>query len=530
MTPAEAIEFARARKRLSVPRTFVGFCAWLGVDLRDGQAEFARVAYDGAQPVDRALAGRLFGAADLDALPVGCRNVVVAVCGGRGGKSYVLVALRLVFGMCVRDLSPLAPGQQAYATIVAPNEKLRQEVVNYALGACRSKPELRALLRLPSGTKEDATVSEFGLYRPDFDRVVTFWGATATAGGTAVRGKWHTDLAMDEAAFFRNSSYKVNDAEIFKAGKPRVLPGGQTILASTPWAESGLVYEFHRDNFGKPSTALVAHAPTLVLNDAPYTRDIVAAERKRDPENAAREYDAKFMTGGTTVFFEPSLIEAAKTDEPFVPQAGDEIAAGADFGFRSDSSGLLLVALRGGMVHVFQAVELRPVDGVPLKPSETVGAFAAAIAGQCGHLMADGHYREAIAEHLDAAGLAYVPAPTTPADSYVRARMLLRDGRLRIHPVDGRDRLVQQMREVQGKPTSGGGMSIVHPRWATGGHGDLVAALVLAVWQVAGDAVVQAPGDSLKAAREADKRARAERFREESERPYWRTGNRRRAV
>jgi hypothetical protein len=123
-------------------------------------------------PWYQALAQRFFGPVDFGDLPLGARDVVAAVCGGRGGKSYVLVALRLVWGMLVRDLSPLAPGQQAYATVVAPNEKLRQEVVNYGLGVCRSKPELRRLMRLPKGTREDDTPSEFGVYRPDFDRIV----------------------------------------------------------------------------------------------------------------------------------------------------------------------------------------------------------------------------------------------------------------------------------------------------------------------------------------------------------------------
>jgi hypothetical protein len=51
---------------------------------------------------------------------------------------------------------------------------------------------------------------------------------------------------------------------------------------------------------------------------------------------------------------------------------------------------------------------------------------------------------------------------------------------------------MRQLREVHGRPSSGGGMSIQHPRWATGGHGDLADAFVLALWQISGD-VVSAP-------------------------------------
>lgn len=299
---------------LDVPPTFLGFLEWLRVTPSAGQAEFSRVAFDGLQPVDRQLAERIFGPLDFDNLPVGIRRVVAAVVGGRAGKTYLLIALRLLFGMCVRDLSIAAPGEDIFATVVAQNDKLRQQAINYALGAARSKPELAALLRLPKGTKPGAPVSTFGLYRPDFDRVVVFQGAVATQGGLGVRGVWHVDLALDECAFFRDASFKVNDKDIYEAGISRILPGGQCILGSTPWAKSGLLYEMFRDNYGKPETALVAHAPTLVMNDRPETREVVELERKRNPDNAKREYDAQFMDSGTTVFFEANALDAAVDD------------------------------------------------------------------------------------------------------------------------------------------------------------------------------------------------------------------------
>jgi len=410
--------------------------------------------------------------------------------------------------MLVRDLSTMAPGQKAVALIIAPNDKLRREVINYALGAVHSKPELAAMLDGP------AAADGFGLRRPD-GHVVRFETGVATQGGYGARGRSLTDFALDECCFFRDSSAKVNDEEIYRAGSARVLPGGQTILASTPWAQSGLLYRLWST---KPPEASVIHAPTLLLHDTPTTREYVRREDARDPDNARREFGAEFMSSGTTLFFEASAIESACTDAPFALEARDMVLAGADFGFRSDSSSLILVALRGEHLHVFDGAELRPTRGAPLKPSETVSAFAASIAGRATYVMADQHYREAIAEHLDTHGLHYVPAPTTPADTYVRARMALRDGRVKIHPLPFRDRLVQQMREVHGRPTSGGGMSIVHPRWSTGGHGDLVAALVLAVWQATGDVVPEPAEDPGQIA----KRERYERFKAEAERPYWR--------
>ena len=181
------------------------------------------------------------------------------------------------------------------------------------------------------------------------------------------------------------------------------------------------------------------------------------------------------------------------TTEPFALRPGDSCAAGGDFGFRSDSSALVKAAIREGKLHVYGGIECKPEDGQPLKPGRTVAAFAECIAKQCGYVMADSHYRMAIVEHLETHDLAFAPAPVLPADTYVRARMLFREGRVCIHkaslPEGFADRLMLQLRQVQGKPTSGGGMSIVHQRWATGGHGDLASAFVLALWQLAGDKV-----------------------------------------
>lgn len=499
---------------VDVPRSFIAFCQWMGVTLTDGQTEFARVAYDHGEPCS-GLSERLFGF--TGAVPVGARSVLAVVCGARGGKSYIAVALRLVFGMLVRDLSTMAPGQRAVALIIAPNDKLRREVSNYARGAVRSKPELEAMI------VEDGA-DGFGLRRPD-GHVVRFETGVATAGGYGARGRALTDFALDECAFFRDSSFKVNDEEIYRAGAARVLPGGQTIVASTPWAQAGLLYDVYKRNWCKPTDALVAHAPTLLFHDSKMTREIVEREERRDPDNAKREFGAQFMTGGTTVFFESAAIDAAVTDEPFVMQPHDFIAAGGDFGFRSDSSALVMVALRGETLHVFDGAEERPVDG-PLKPSQTVSAFAAKIAGRCGELMADQHYREAIAELLEKHALYYIPAPTQPAETYVRARMLLRECRVKIHPLPFRERMLQQMREVHGKPTSGGGMSIVHPRWATGGHGDLVAALVLALWQVSGDEVPQPEAEQGTPEWVLEqKRLRYEAIHADDDKPHWKRGN-----
>lgn len=416
------------------------------------------------------------------------RGVVVVVCGARGGKTYLFISLRLLWGALTRDLSSLAHGQRAVALVIAPNDKLRQEAINYALGAMAKSP-WRDWLVLPKGATPDDVVSSFGIRRPD-GHVVTFEAGVATKGGYGGRGRSLTDAALDECAFFRDSTYAVNDEEIFRAVSARVLPGGQTILASTPWAKSGLLYDQYSKNAGKHETAIAIHAATLDLNPQPWVKVIVEREMQRDPENAAREFGAQFMTAGSTACFDPDQLRGAMATEWATPQPGDVLRAGMDLGFRSDSSALVIVLMRGGVIMPVFVLELRPEDGKPLSPEQTIQTFAAELKARgLPYAMGDGHYKETATENLAKYGLGFIDAPTQPAEAYVRTRNLLRDGKLQ---VPNEPRLVQQALETQAVPLSGGGVSIVHPRWRSGGHGDVCAAWVLACYQ-AGGIVVQEP-------------------------------------
>lgn len=474
--------------RIDVPARFVDFLEWLGVAPSEAQRVVCGVAYDGDDIPDTPLARRIFGRAG----PVSAeeRGIVAAVCGGRGGKSYVLVALRLLHGMLTRDLSSLAPGQRAVSLVIAPRDSLRQEVVNYVRGAIASHAGLRGLLL---GGADDVGES-VRIRRPD-GRLVTLEGGVATHGGYGGRGRSLTDVALDEVAFFRDASYRVNDRQIFEAASARVLPGGQAILASTPWAEAGLLHEVFTANHGKAGgTALAFRATTEELNPSPWAKQIVERERRRDPENARREFDAHFMTGQTTVFFDAALI-AACTDPSLdggrMPKPGELVRAGADAGFRSDSSALAVAHLSGMMILIGELLEMRPEPGKPLVPSEVVRTFRDRChAHGASYLTADGHYREAIVEHLGTIGFA--DAPAAPHEAFVRCRTLMREGRVRFPP---NERLLRQLREVEARPLPGGGMAIHMPRWRTGGHGDLAQALVLAVSSFGGEPIA-APAPS----------------------------------
>ncbi|MBI2391504.1 MAG: hypothetical protein HYV09_18080 [Deltaproteobacteria bacterium] len=464
---------------MKAKRAFVGFVPFvervLEVTLTPAQRVLALVAFDGVEPRDltgddRELGRKLFG--DVEIIPAIARAVLVAVCGARGGKTY-LAALRLLHLALTVPLQ-LAPGEHAFAPFIAPDMRLATQGLRYVAGAVRSTQALARCVDGKIGSEGFTVVRHDG-------EPVRFEALPATAGGSAVRGRTLVGVVMDEAAFFRDEFSAVNDEDIFRGFAPRIVPGGQALVVSTPWAQAGLLYKEFSNNRGEPKTAIAAHAPTTLLRTDEHTRALVAKERMRDPENARREFDAEFLPRGSGAFFDPTAIDASIFDRLDVPR-GWALTAAIDAGFRSDASALVIVACGGEQFAVVHREELRPDKGAPLKPSEVIRTFAQSLRSfGVSRVAADQFYVEAVREHLSEHGIGLVEAPAGQigkVTTHMRARSILHEGRLRM-PRD--ERMLNQLKSIEQRPTAGGGLQIHTPRRA-GGHGDIASALILALW------------------------------------------------
>jgi hypothetical protein len=319
------------------PLSFVEFVTRLGVSLTPAQMTVALVAFDGIQPKHlppeyRKIARKLFG--DVDSIPASVLAIVVAVVGARSGKSYILGGLRLLHLAWTIALNTLAPGEVATGLIVAPDLRLARQCLRFVIGALENSNLTPDIV----GQAGDSVT----IRRPD-GRTVVIECLPATRGGSAVRGRSLVGAVLDECAFFRDSESVVNDVEVFTAVTPRILPGGQTILASTPWASVGLLHDLFRQNWGHPVNALAIHAPTSLMRDYdPAVMAIIERERSRDPQNAKREYDAEFTDLESTLI--PAADVLAATDDvkerPY--RVGLYYGCTVDVGLRNDSTAILL--------------------------------------------------------------------------------------------------------------------------------------------------------------------------------------------
>jgi hypothetical protein len=481
--------------------SFTSFCDRIvQFQLSDGQRALVLVAFDGVEPKDlpedlQRYRAALFGK-DVDVLPAAARSVLVAVCGARGGKTRVLVALYCLWRVFVADLSTLAPGEQAVALIVAPNKGLARQALRYARGAALRAPVLSELL-----VAESADVLVFR--RPVDGLEVRIEVLPATRGGGAVRGRSLVCAALDECAFFQDSTKVVNDVDVFKAITPRVLPDGMTVLASTPFAEAGLLHDEWERNYEHPVDAIGVWAPTLTLLDTERNRETVRKEEVRDPANAEREFGARFMPLGTGLFFDKAALRAC-LDVKFAPRLepprpGWCAGVGADLGLVRDAAAFVAVHRKmdwhegkaGRREHraeldvyvVVDMAEETPKRGAPLKLSAMVG-IGEDMARRHGErqILSDGAMLEPAREHLEG-DVQLDPAPgghNGNNERYRIAKALIHDGRVKIPPAF--KRLVEQLEKVVAKPKVGGDFQIVLAR-TPGSHLDLVPAFVLAIWK-----------------------------------------------
>lgn len=458
----------------------------LGLTLTNGQRVLALVAFDAVDPCkldgeDREIARRMFG--DVEEIDPTARRILCLRLGRNSGKTLLSAAYAL-FVMCTDDVSACGPGDVPRALTIAPTKKLAGLAVRAGLELARRSPRLRKRI-----TKEGA--EGFYLRRPGDNRTVAFEAEAASRGGASGRGGSILVALLDESEFFLSDpggKYTINDRDVYGGIAPRAR---RSIFISTPWPVPNLTADLIAANFGNPTTALAAKAPTLLMrDDDEEIAAVVEAERRRDPVEAAREFDVDDQAmDGAGLFFDPNAIaEAVREGRPITIAApeGARIGAGVDLSATRDPSALAIVGAHGPRTRpvttVLDLLELRPQRGEALKMSETIRTFAASLA-RYGHksFMADGWGREAAREWAGDHGLKIVHAPEGrdgKVTTYTVLQTLLNEGRIQLPP---HQRLIAQLRSVTSRPAPGGSIQISSPR-RMGAHGDIVSALVLSCY------------------------------------------------
>ena len=195
------------------------------------------------------------------------------IVGRRGGKSRTLTLIA-VYLACFRDYTPyLAPGEVATIAVLAVDKGQARTIFRFVHGLLKAVPMLEPLI-----VRRDTETIELS------NRVVI---EIVTASFRSTRGYSYAAVLADEVAFWRSDETSLNpDVEILRALRPGLasIPGAMLLMASSPYAKRGELYNAYRRHFGKDDgRVLVWKASTQQMNPK-IDKRIIEEAYEDDPE------------------------------------------------------------------------------------------------------------------------------------------------------------------------------------------------------------------------------------------------------
>lgn len=384
------------------------------------------------------------------------------VCGRRAGKSFVL-ALVAVWLACFHDFrSYLAPGEKGTVLIIAADRKQARVILRYVGALLREVPMLRSLI-----TREHAEGFELS------NGIVV---EIATCSFRTVRGVTLVAALLDEVAFWSSEDSAEPDHEVLTALRPGMATlGGKAMLlaASSPYAKRGVLYEAHRQHFGKNGDILVWQAETRAMNPS-VPQSFIDAEVERDPASAKAECLAQFRSD-IEAFISRQAIEACVSTGVYERGRADRMRYSAfcdPSGGSSDSMTLAIAHRENGIAMLDAIRERKP----PFSPDEVVREFAVLLKSYgINKIIGDRYAGEWVKEPFKAHGITYDAAAKPKSDLYRDFLPLINSKKTEIldHP-----RLISQLAGLERRTARSGRDSIDH---APNQHDDVANAVAGAI-------------------------------------------------
>jgi hypothetical protein len=186
----------------------------------------------------------------------------VAVMGRRAGKGKAASTLATyIAGLCDHSHA-LAPGERGVLLCVALDQRVAKIILDYAQACFERSPILKQLIANRTADTLELTNGISLEVRP--------------ASFRKLRGPTYIAVIADELAFwYEDAAYANPDVEILNAVGPGLATtGGPLILASSPHARRGALWDVFRRHYGPAGDPLilVAHGPTRMLNPSAAAR------------------------------------------------------------------------------------------------------------------------------------------------------------------------------------------------------------------------------------------------------------------
>jgi hypothetical protein len=382
-----------------------------------------------------------------------------------------MATLACYIGALCDHCDVLVRGERGVLLCIAPDQRQASITLEYAAAALEASRILsQSIVNRTADTLELSKKITLEVRAASFRRL---------------RGPTYVAVIADEAAFWYTDEFSANaDTEILNAVRPGLATtGGPLIIASSPYARRGVLYETHKRHYGANGDPLILVAQGTSRDFNPsLPQSVVDRAMERDPVAASAEYGAQFRTDVES-FISREAVEACvisgRLELP--PADGVRYVAFVDPSGGSSDSMTLAIAHRGTDGNcVLDAVrERRP----PFSPEAVVTEFVDLLKSYRVSRVVGDHYggewpRERFRKSDLEFPVTYETCDSPKSDIYRDALPLINSGKIEL--LDN-PRLISQLCGLERRTARSGKDSIDH---GPGGHDDVINAAAGALIRV----------------------------------------------
>jgi hypothetical protein len=370
---------------------------------------------------------------------------LVAVISRRAGKGRVAGALATYEAALVDHSAQLAPGEVGVVACISPTRAQSRVVQDYTMGYFEASAILRNEIA-------DVTGDEIKLR----NGVVI---CTLASDYRTLRGRTLLLAVLDEAAFLRSEESSTPDVECARALLPGLsTTGGMLCILSSPYRQAGLLFQRHRDHFGKDGDVLVVTGPTELFNPT-LSKTTIEAAVAADPEAAAAEWLGLFRRDLQTFLPDDLIDSAVDRGRPMELPPQDEVT----YRVFVDASGgahdafTIAICHRQGERIVADLVRGRKP---PFDPHAVTHDYAnLARQYHCRSIMGDAYGAAWVRTAFEGEGIEYRRSPLTRSELYLEGLPLFTRGQIAI---PDHDQLLRELRLLQRRTSRSGKDSVDH--------------------------------------------------------------------
>lgn len=385
---------------------------------------------------------------------------LAVVASRRAGKGRAAGALAVYAASLVDHSSVLAPGEVGVIACLSPTKDQSKIVLDYCRGYFENSPVLRGELR-------EVVDNEIRLKN---GTVI----ATLTNDFRTLRGRTLLLAILDEASFLRDETSKNPDIEASRALLPGLsTTGGMLCVMSSPYRRAGLLFNLHRDHFGKDTPDILVVAGASTQFNPTLDLAVIKAADESDPLAARSEWHGEFRSDLAQFLDDESIEFAIDRNRPHELPPRDEVTY---FAFTDPSGGKhdafsLCICHREGAKVVIDVVRGHRRD-----PHVVAGEYAGLARDyRCTTIVGDAYAGDWVSGAFLAAGIDYQRSRLTRSELYLEGLPLWTRG---LVSIPDNPMLHRELRLLERRTARSGKDSVDH---GTGGSDDFANAVFGAI-------------------------------------------------